>query len=142
MKKLRWSLVVLVIAFIFYQSIQDATTSSNISSTFLEIIYAEIPVKSFDLMEAIIRKMAHFTEFAVLMVALLFANTKYPLIKNNSNVVYVIAIISIPFIDECLQLFSNGRSCSVYDMLLDASGMILVLLMYYLFEFAKKRKAK
>ena len=142
MKIFRWSLVVLVIYFIFYQSIQDAIASSNISSSFLNVIYAEIPVQSFDIVEAIIRKMAHFTEFATLMATILFANIKYPLLKKNSDLIYPIAMVTIPFIDECIQLFSNGRSCSVYDMLLDASGMFFVLLMYNLFKLIKKRILK
>ena len=140
MKIFRWSLVVLVISFIFYQSIQDGASSTNISNSFLGFIYIDNPYISFDMMTGIIRKLAHFTEFAALMGTLLFANTKYPLIKKNSELILLIAIASIPFIDECLQLFSDGRSCSVYDMLLDASGMIFVLLMYYLFKRLKRKK--
>ena len=138
MKYFRWSLVILVISFIFMQSIQNGTSSSGLSNKFTDFFYFDNPIISYDYFHLIIRKCAHFFEFAVLMTTIIFANQKYPLFKNRKQLIYLIAIISIPFIDECLQLFSDGRACSVYDMLLDASAMLFIIGIFYLYIAHKK----
>ncbi|WP_250278322.1 VanZ family protein [[Clostridium] colinum] len=115
---------VLVVIFIFYNSMQNGTSSSNASAivlNFINDIIANIGL-DFKLEGYFIRKLAHFVEFFIFGFFIMltfeaFTNKIFSIIGFP-----LFFAIFIPVIDEYIQIYSNGRSSSVKDVLLDFFG--------------------
>ena len=98
-----------------------------------------------DRWEAILRKLAHMTEyavFAVLVWALL-----YSIIRLNKTYAYSIALIAVSAVgaaDEINQLSVIGRSGTYVDVIVDLAGasIALVIVTYAMVRIRKKYKDK
>lgn len=77
-----------------------------------------------------IRKLAHFTEFAVLGV-ISYLNIK-DLFKNRHVIFSLIFCALYAASDEIHQLFVPGRYCAVLDMGIDTCGALLGILLMHL----------
>ncbi len=76
------------------------------------------------LTETIIRKMAHFAEYTG-MGFFLYQNLKYLAADRLTKVLAGgLMAIAIPFVDETIQLFADGRSAMIQDVWLDFSGVL------------------
>ena len=130
MLKKHWisfTLVILVILFIWDNSLQNDISSDGLSlmlTQWLSPILYKLGISG-DMwsLNRIVRKMAHVFEFAVLggclYVALHQFNREYAGLK-------VIAIgLVIAVMDECLQLTSIGRNASIRDVAIDTAGVII-----------------
>lgn len=115
-----WLLVVICMGIIFYFSARPAVQSSEQSAFFVEFLkrlFGENEMFSF-----IVRKTAHFLEFAGL--ALLFniaLHFTYLKIKPHLAVIYT-ALYALS--DEIHQIFVDGRSCQFVDWIIDAFGAV------------------
>ena len=130
MLKKHWisfALVVLVILFIWDNSLQKDISSDGLSLTITQwlspILYKLGITGDMWSLNRIVRKLAHVFEFAVLggclYVALHQFNREYAGLK-------VIAIgLVIAILDECLQLTSIGRHASIRDVAIDTAGVII-----------------
>ena len=130
MLKKHWisfALVVLVILFIWDNSLQNDISSYGLSLTITQwlspILYKLGITGDMWSLNRIVRKLAHVFEFAVLggclYVALHQFNREYAGLK-------VIAIgLVIAILDECLQLTSIGRHASIRDVAIDTAGVII-----------------
>lgn len=128
MKKTRIIYLILTIAcisFIWINSFLDAEESSKLSNGIL--IFINNILLSFGIKESfsefIIRKMAHFSEFAVLAF-LLTKNFKFANV-NMKLVGYGVPFIGllVALVDETIQMFSFGRTSSVIDVWIDFCGV-------------------
>lgn len=146
-------LSVLFAVMIFRFSAQNAEISGNSSEELTEKII-QIFVPTFDsanpsdegmflTIEAVIRKLAHFTEYFLLGASLcLFFLTfrwkkpYYLILPGGVTALYAIS-------DEIHQAFVPGRGPSVADVLLDTfgglCGAILILLILYIWQRIKKK---
>ncbi len=112
-----------MLAFAFIHSAMPAQVSAEESGGVLDFLYSLLPRLgiSMELTDHIVRKLAHFTEFTVIGM---LATT----------------------CDETIQLFSEGRSGQITDVLLDFSGvvtgMLFLLLCFMLYIQIRKRKGK
>lgn len=131
-----WQLILAAyIAFIFSNSLTPAVQSSAESGYVLELVHGILDfwgVKALWLTEYVIRKLAHFTEYTVMGI-LLFQSMKSP----DCGIVWIkrlhrTAVFWIPFVDETLQLFTEGRSGQISDVWLDMSGAAAGLALSYL----------
>ena len=130
MLKKHWisfALVVLVILFIWDNSLQNDISSDGLSLTITQwlspILYKLGITGDMWSLNRIVRKLAHVFEFAVLggclYVALHQFNREYAGLK-------VIAIgLVIAILYECLQLTSIGRHASIRDVAIDTAGVII-----------------
>lgn len=130
MLKKHWisfALVVLVILFIWDNSLQNDISSDGLSLTITQwlspILYKLGITGDMWSLNRIVRKLVHVFEFAVLggclYVALHQFNREYAGLK-------VIAIgLVIAILDECLQLTSIGRHASIRDVAIDTAGVII-----------------
>lgn len=130
MLKKHWisfTLVILVILFIWDNSLQNDISSDDLSLMFTQwlspILYKLGISGDMWSLNRIVRKLAHVFEFAVLggclYVALHQFNREYAGLK-------VIAIgLVIAVMDECLQLTSIGRNASIRDVAIDTAGVII-----------------
>ena len=144
LKKIVYLIVtILVVMFIFYNSIQNGESSSNASTTVLNFINNIINSigLNFKLEGYFIRKLAHFVEFFTLGVFLMltfeaFTNKIFSIIGFP-----MFFAIFIPVIDEYIQIYSDGRTSSVKDVLLDFFGaMIGIIIVSLCFVLNKKNK--
>ena len=88
-----------------------------------------------------IRKAAHFTEFAALGISS-FLTVKLFMETKRSERIAQIAFaycITIACLDEFLQRFIEGRHGSIWDVLLDGSGSIAGILLFFVFSVLWKR---
>lgn len=141
MKRDRWYillfsvLAVLLIGFIFHNSMQDADTSHSRSSHMLALLSTVLPF----LTEHIVRKLAHFCEYAALgwdFYALSVYVRRY---ARPRLAPFLTFCALIPCADEFLQLFSPGRSAAFRDVCLDWSGMLCGALVAALMYLALRR---
>lgn len=117
------------IIFIFSNSLQNADNSGAKSSKVVEILTRlsssvglHIPVS-----EYFIRKAGHFTEFMILGMLLLGTLRTYT--KKLQNIFAPLFFgLATAVSDESIQLFVQGRSSQVSDVVLDFCGMVTGLL--------------
>lgn len=146
----------LIIMIIYYYfiiasfSAQPASLSSSESEGVTAFIYDEfisvfdsgniIGRKNFiETAEHIIRKCAHFGNFFVFSLLI----SAYVMCFRQKAVVLAMTAFTVSFLfaffDELHQLFVEGRSCQLSDMLLDSSGAMLGILIYFVLYNIKWR---
>lgn len=139
MKKIMpFILIVLVIGLILGFSSQSGDTSNGISSGISRRLAAFlIEHKSYgyeaDEINFIIRKLAHFTEYLVFSVLLVIG--LHNLIERviPSLIITGLFGVGLAFIDEQVQLRSIERTSSLFDVMIDSSGVMIGLVAVTLF---------
>lgn len=141
-------LTVSVTAFIWHNSLQDAVNSRE-ASKFFDLLLVQL-VKfsggtlSWREVDHFVRKLAHFTEFALLgmMLRSFFAAalSRGRQLLSRCTLLAVCLCAMVAGMDEYLQQFSPGRSCQLSDVALDSSGalmgiLVVELLFYLLYRF-------
>lgn len=135
--------VIMIGIFIF--SSQTAVESSGLSSGITEQLFdlmvhvfsIELQVSDrviwLDLVETIVRKAAHMTEYAMLAIAVSFSFYVYG--KRIVNLILWSEIICVLYAitDEIHQLFIPGRSGQAMDVLIDGCGAMIGCLIFAFF---------
>ena len=87
--------------------------------------------RHYDLIEFLVRKTAHFTEYAVLSI---LVNLAFRIRRR-----WLLIIIPICFAvsDEFHQLFVSGRAASVRDVLIDSAGALFGLLLLLCISYSR-----
>lgn len=133
-------LLILNLAFIWGNSLLPGEISGAFSDWVKELIAALFPGDG-TVRESggLLRKIAHFTEFACLGMSLswlfgMLGKKKYwPLVCG----------MAVAGIDETIQMFVPGRGPSVKDVLIDSCGVAAGMFLLYLgHSYLKKRSAK
>ena len=147
-RTLRWIfgfLALACLAVIWGNSMTPGNESGQMSGSVTEWINSIVQkvFPSFEISHAFVRKAAHFTEFAILG-ALLAVNIRAFLPRRVSFVLGAIpCAFVIASIDETIQFFVKGRTCSFLDVLLDTFGAtVAVLIAFLIFLIKEKRKEK
>lgn len=147
--KIYITLTILWTITIFSFSLQPADTSSQLSSGFgrwLIEVFAPNLIEKLEMMPAeqlshlhfLLRKCAHFTEYLVLgvLVMLSLQQTK---VRRKVLTGFTICTL-VASIDETIQLFVNGRSGQISDVLLDSVGaMVGLLFIKFLYSVQSRR---
>lgn len=155
------AITILIMAFIFYQSSLPAILSSEMSGP-LERIVAWILGKPSESVTFAVRKAAHVTEFTALGISLFCtvrdflewrSGTTNTAMPNNRLTTHSIPtermhMIIFPWVlgmvyavsDEIHQLFVEGRSCEVRDMLIDSAGVAVGVLISNWLETHRSNK--
>ena len=96
----------------------------------LHFLFPNSPAETIDLIHGYIRKFAHLFEYGVLAVltARALAGSSVTLLKKYSNPVALLLVLTIASIDEFHQSFEPARTSSPYDVLIDATGGAIALL--------------
>ena len=139
---LRWLLPIIWMAVIFSFSAKPADQSDHMSLSvggFVGRVFVEnFEQKSKEEQQAFaeklnypIRKAAHGTEYAILSCLLLFALWKYSFTKRAKYVLAFLITAVYAASDEFHQLFVQGRSCQVTDVMIDSSGALVGLLIVF-----------
>lgn len=143
MKKKTVYLILLVfwMGVIFFMSAQPSVESEETSSYVAEIVYVlydlflsgTVHLSRTDFIELYlqpIRKLAHFTEFAILGILLYINIREY---TDKRNFIYALsAAVLYAMSDEFHQLFVENRYCSLNDVLIDSFGALCGILLCHL----------
>ena len=144
-KRVVWTLAaVLYVAFIFHNSMTPAVESSRQSGAVVRAVVAALGNLGLEggwVTEHLVRKTAHFVEYAVLGVILWNCLRAYRM-ENQRWLLWQLWLGTvIPLMDETIQLFTEGRSGQISDVWLDMSGVLAGGCVMILCYVAVKRKS-
>lgn len=127
--------------FIFHNSMEPAVVSSRRSTGALAIVNQFLTKFGMDFMtEHLLRKMGHFSEFAIEGVLLaLFWGQVIPLQKGRIQTVALCGLLTA-MTDETIQLFIEGRSCQVTDVWIDFCGVVVGLGLTEVVRWMRRKK--
>lgn len=141
-KRLFYGLLIIMWCFIiFYFSNTNANDSSNMSmgivKMFINLIYPKFDLLNvqrrneiLSIIHLLIRKLAHMTEFGILYFLIFQFITTY---KKLYILPLFFTIVYAAF-DEIHQLFIEGRSGNIADIMIDSIGAIIMLCIVYLYQ--------
>ena len=126
------------VIFMFSAQVSDESKSSSNKVT-SAVVNTVISIKKENISEEkrqkiiedktfIVRKTAHFTEYFILgLILILFLQTKEKL-TTKYIILAIIFCVLYATSDEIHQLFVDGRSCKIMDILIDTCGSSLAIL--------------
>lgn len=142
------------VIFMFSAQVSDESKSSSNKVT-SAVVNTVISIKKENISEEkrqkiiedktfIVRKTAHFTEYFILgLILILYLQTKEKL-ATKYIILAIIFCVLYATSDEIHQLFVDGRSCKIMDILIDTCGSSLAILgftsIYKLTTNLKKQK--
>lgn len=143
-----WILVIITCVMIFNFSSASGDSSDKISSKATKKITSFISKetddslneKSFSDIHKIIRKLAHFIEFALLGIFVFLLTRCYDFSLKKSVLIALAFILLYAITDEVHQLFVAGRSGRVKDVFIDFFGGCVGLFATFPFESKKQTK--
>ena len=123
--KILWTILLAGwIVFIFANSMQVAEESAGRSGRALELIDGVLGTVgiSWRPTEHLIRKAAHFAEYAALGILAITSMRRFGTEGMRHIVIAAVICVLVPVADETIQYFIPGRSAQVSDVLLDCAG--------------------
>jgi VanZ family protein len=138
-----YALLTMILAFIWGNSAMPGETSGALSGWLGDLVGKVLPFFTTEQGGHILRKLAHFSEFAALGAVLgwLFGMiARKPLWQRALPLLCGAAAACI---DETIQIFSPGRHCSIIDVCIDCSGVLtgtlILTVLYYLICHLKNK---
>jgi VanZ family protein len=132
-KALKWGLVIGWMAVIFIYSSQPAVISDEKSRFVINVFkHLGLNLDSLlgDLSNFIVRKLGHFTEYAILYLALYHA-MKESFKSKTALLASIVILFFYASSDEIHQYFVPGRACRMRDVLIDTSGGAFAMAIIY-----------
>lgn len=138
-------LTILLLCFIWGQSLlpQDKSAGeSRFVMQFLKPLLDPSDRIDADLFHHLLRKTAHFTEYAALGLCACGLSCSFPWKRRAACAAAPILLCAFAAAaDETIQLFSAGRGPQVRDVLLDCSGALFGIAIYALLLRLKRRRS-
>ena len=134
------ALIVLNLAFIWGNSLVKGEDSGNLSGSILAWInsFLGLDEAGAALLHHLIRKAAHFTEFACLGALTAW---RCRLSEENHPVLLPALLgLAAAVVDESIQLFTPDRGSSLTDVWIDTSGVVTGILLLLLGHYLMKKK--
>ena len=118
------ALLIAVLAFIWGNSLTNGEDSGNLSGSIMEWINAFLRLDELgaDRLHHLIRKMAHFTEFACLGLLLTWRFGMMGEKKGHLVCMPLFCGMAAACVDETIQVFVPGRGPSLIDVWIDTAG--------------------
>ena len=128
-------LLIALLAFIWGNSLTTGTQSGAMSGRVMAWINAILHVENAEALHLVIRKMAHFTEFACLGAVLCWLFAMMGEKKGHLFCMPLLCGLLAACVDETIQVFTPDRGPSQIDVWIDAAGVsagiILCLIGYH-----------
>jgi VanZ family protein len=120
------------IAFISFASSGSfsASNTSLIVGPILHWLFPNASPDTLDVMHAIVRKIAHFLEYALLgvLAARAFRGSSKAAVRGHWFYISVALIVVYALVDEYHQSFVASRTASIYDSFIDMAGGLTAVL--------------
>lgn len=137
------ALLAAVLAFIWGNSAMPGQTSGALSGWVGGLLSRILPFLTTENGLHFLRKAAHFSEFAALGMVLTWL---FGMVANRPLWRCSLPLVSgaaAACIDETIQIFSPGRYCSILDVLIDCSGVLIgIIVLYLLFHISRHLRRK
>jgi VanZ family protein len=137
----RYAPLVLWAGLVLFLSTGQASMSntSRFIRPFLEFLFPNAPEEILLSYHGYIRKLAHITEYAILAFWAFraFKNSSIKLLHRFWFVFAFIMTFLVASIDETNQSYTASRTGSIYDVMLDASGGLMMVIVCSIFYFRK-----
>ncbi|MFZ0064405.1 MAG: VanZ family protein [Pyrinomonadaceae bacterium] len=141
----RYAPLLLWMAFIFLASTGAfaGENTSRILRPFLLWLFPHVTEEQIAVIHLLIRKFAHFSEYAVLgfLAARAFAGSAQRLLREHWTTVSAILVVIYALLDEFHQSYVASRSASIFDSLIDIAGGLFALICFAYFRRTRRRKA-
>lgn len=142
-------LMIGIMILIFSFSMQNGEESQGVSGRIVGLIQEKllkpigIEILDDDL-SFVVRKLAHFSIYTALGMSTIGLLLTFKQLEQKKPYLFAILIGSMYAIsDEIHQLFSDGRSGQVTDVILDSCGVIVGTgIIYLIYRLVKKKKIK
>ena len=133
-----------LLAFIWINSAMPGQTSGQLSGFVGKILGAILPFLSPDSPNGayLVRKIAHFSEFAALGMSLGWLFGMYLRRRWPQMLLPFGCGVAAACIDETIQIFSPGRYCSVVDVCIDSAGVLTGLSFLLLAHWLLSKRGK
>ncbi len=132
---IRYAPLLLWIAVILLASTMQGSMSntSRFIRPLLIFLFPSAPEETLIIYHGYIRKFAHFAEYATLafFASRAFWSSSIGIVRKYWFVFALGLVALIALIDEYNQSFNPARTGSIYDFLLDVSGGIFMLIIFY-----------
>lgn len=117
--------------------------TSRFIRPFLEWMFPLAPEELLQTYHGYIRKFAHFAVYAVLafFASRAFFHSAKNILQQFWYLFAFLLVVFIASIDETNQSFNAARTGSVYDVLIDASGGLTIILLFWLVRTASRKRA-
>jgi VanZ family protein len=134
-------LVWMLMIFLFSTGGLSASNTSRIIRPLLLWLFPDISEERLNLVHFIVRKAAHFTEYAILAIlaARAFLGSSRLTLRRRWLVVSLAVVVVYALSDEYHQTFVPSRTGSIYDSFIDIAGGLAALLF---FTLRRKRKLR
>ena len=108
----------------------------------LEFIFPGAPEETLLFYHGIIRKTAHFAEYAVLalLACRAFAGSASLWLSRSPYIAALVLVCLVAVLDEAQQSFNPTRTGSPFDVLIDVAGGLTAVSLSYL--FVRRRSSK
>ncbi len=138
---IRYAPLVLWIGVILFLSTSQASMSntSRFIRPLLEFLFPNAAEETLIIYHGYIRKLAHLTEYAILAFWAFwaFSNSNLKKLRRFWFVFAFLLVLLIASIDETNQSYLASRTGSIYDVLLDVSGGLIMLIFLILYRFRR-----
>ena len=128
----RYLPLVIWLGFISFASSNSfsASNTSRIIGPLVLWLFPHTSTETLDIIHAITRKIAHFTEYAILgfLAARAFRTSPRPAIRGRWFLICSTLVLVYALMDEYHQSFVPSRTASIYDSLIDMTGGLTALL--------------
>jgi VanZ family protein len=140
---LRYAPLVLWIGVVLFAS----TSSGSMSNTskfirpILEFLFPNSQESTLLIYHGYIRKAAHFTEYSALafFASRAFWKSSVKVLRNYWYFCAIAVVAAVALTDEFNQSFNSARTGSIYDVMIDVSGGIFVVVMIAIVETYRTR---
>jgi len=113
--------------------------TSRIIGPLLHFFFPNLPEETQALIHGYVRKTAHFTEYAFLAFLAVRACTLSfsVFLKKWRYILPILLVVAIASLDEFNQSFESSRTSSIWDVLLDISGGLAMVVFLWLIKRPK-----
>lgn len=140
----RYAPLVAWTCFIFYASTgaMSASNTSRVIEPLLRWLVPDISAAQLVAAHAITRKLAHFSEYALLalLAARAFAGSAKSFLSRRWFVAALALVVAVALLDEFNQSFNPARTGTIKDSLLDTVGGLTALALLTLLRARRMRR--
>ena len=113
-------------------TLQTGDISGSLSGDIAVFLYSivewfglALPIESLHL---VIRKLAHFSEYFILGLLVYLALVPYKKTLKQKLLVVLCVGVGFASVDETIQLFVQDRAGSIFDVLIDSTGIVFSMI--------------
>ena len=137
-------IVWMTLIFLFSTGGMSASNTSLIVRPLLLWLFPDISEERLNLAHFMVRKTAHFTEYAILalLAARAFISSSHKPLRRRWLIASLLLVVVYALADEYHQTFVPTRTGSIYDSFIDISGGLTALLLLTLWRRRKNKDEK